>query len=405
MIIRSPLPFGAYALTYERPYPKCMEQRVEVSEWVEFQWPYLMAFLGGERRVTELARETGAFERARKIARPSDLLRLLLFRVAGGHSLMDTATVAAEAGVADLSDAALVKRFAKAADWLGRLLFEAIGSNEQQRLPGMAVEVVDATTVGREGAKGTDHRLHLRVDLATNRVVEAELTDAKGGETLDRFAIRPGAVVIADAGYAHRGPLGRIAERGAHFLVRFSWSNLPLENEVGEPLDLHAALESLPEAEPGEFRVFFRTPDHSRIAARLVAIRKSEPAAAHTRQRLRQERSKKGRSIDLRTLQFAGFTFVLTNLPEEISTASVLALYRFRWQIEVKFKVLKSLLNLDHIPARTDDGVRVWVLAKLLVALLIDALIEQAESFSPWGYPIADRQRLASDKPAAWDCP
>jgi hypothetical protein len=100
-----------------------MERRVDVSEWVEFQWPYLMAFLGGEKRVSELARETGAFERARKIANASDLLRLLLFRVAGGHSFMDTVTVAAEAGVADLSDAALVKRFAKASDWLGRLLW------------------------------------------------------------------------------------------------------------------------------------------------------------------------------------------------------------------------------------------------------------------------------------------
>lgn len=374
-----------------------MERRVDVSEWVEFQWPYLMAFLGGEKRVEELARETGAFERARKIASASDLLRLLMFRVAGGHSFMDTATVAAEAGIADVSDAALVKRFAKAPDWLGRLLYEAIAWNEQERLPGLSVDVLDATTVRRQGAKGTDHRLHVSVDLAKNRFVAAELTDAKGGETLDRFAIRPGSVLLVDAGYAHRGPLGRVAERGAYFIVKFAWSNLPLEDEAGNPIDLLGRLESLPEAEPGEFPVFFRTPEGRRIAARLVAIRKSEPAAARARQRLRKERGKKGRRIDLRTLQYAGFTFLLTNLPENISTASVLALYRFRWQVEMKFKVLKSLLDLDHIPARTDDGVRVWVFAKLLVALLIDMLIEQAESFSPWGYPVPHGQRLASD--------
>lgn len=377
-----------------------MERRVDVSECVEFQWPYLMAFLGGEERVADLARETGAFERARKIANPSDLLRLLLFRVGGGHSLMDTATIAAEAGVADLSDAALVKRFAKASDWLGRLLCEAIGWNERQRLPGLSVDVVDATTITRQGAKGTDHRLHLRIDLASNRVMEAELTDAKGGETLERFAIRPAGVVIADAGYAHRGPLGRVAEDGGHFIVRFSWSNLPLENEAGEPIDLLAMLETLPEAEPGEFSVFFRTPEGSRVAARLVATRKSEAAAAHARERIRQG-AKRHRRIDLRTLKLAGFTFLLTNLPQEISTASVLALYRFRWQIEMKFKVLKSLLDFDHVPARTDQGIRVWVFAKLLLALLVDTLIEQAESFSPWGYPISDRERLASDDTAA----
>jgi Transposase DDE domain len=161
----------------------------------------------------------------------------------------------------------LVKRFAKAPDWLGRLLWEAIGRNEQERLPGLTIDLVDATTANRQGAKGPDHRLHLRVDLARNRVVEAELTDVKGGETLDRFATRRGGVVIADAGYAHRGPLGRIAERGAHFIVRFGWSTMPLENDAGEALDLLTTLETLPEAEPGEFPVFFRTPEGSRIAS------------------------------------------------------------------------------------------------------------------------------------------
>jgi IS4 transposase len=143
--------------------------------------------------------------------------------------------------------------------------------------------------------------------------------------------------------------------------------------------------------------VFFRGSDDERVAARLVAIRKSEPAADQARKRIRQERSKKRRQINVRTLQAAGFIFVLTNLPANISTDSVLALYRFRWQVEMKFKTFKSVLDLDHVPARTEDGLRVWVFAKLLLALLIDTLIEQAESFSPWGYPVADRQHLAFD--------
>lgn len=374
-----------------------MEQRVDVSEWVEFQWPYLMSFLGGEERVSALARETGAFQRVRKIASPAVLLQLLLFRVSGGHSFLKTAEIAAQAGLADLSDAALVKRFAKSADWLGMLLADVIAGNERDRLPGLLIDLIDATTVRRRGSHGTDHRLHLRVDLASNRVVEAELTDATGGETLDRFNVRPGSIAIADAGYAHRAALGRFAMKGGQFIVRFSWSNLPLENEAGEQIDLLQTLESLPEAEPGDFSVYFRTPDGERIPARLVAIRKSEPAADHARSRIRQQRAKSGRQLDLRTLQAAGFMFVLTNVPAEISAASVLALYRFRWQVEIKFKTLKSLLDLDDVSARTEQGLRVWVFAKLLVALLVDALVEQAESFSPWGYPIAHHQRMAPD--------
>ena len=367
---------------------------MDVREWVEFQWPYLMAFLGGADRVNKLAYETGAFVRPRKVESPEDLLRLLLLRTAGEHSLMDTAAIAAETGVADVSDVALVRRFAKATEWLGALVGEVLGGRGEASAAGWRIRLIDASTVGRIGAKGTDHRLHLSMDLGRNRVDGFELTSAKGGETLDRFAIRPGEIAIADAGYAHRAALGHVDREGGKFIVRFAWSNVPLENEEGEPFDLMHVLETLPEAKAGEFPVWFRVPDGEAVAARLVAIRKSEPAAHASRKRLLQERRKKGRQIDMRTLQFASYMFVLTNLPSELSAESVLELYRFRWQIEIKFKTLKSLLHLDDIPARTEQALRVWVLAKMLMALLLDALIEQAESFSPWGYPIVHRQRL-----------
>lgn len=42
-----------------------------------------------------------------------------------------------------------------------------------------------------------------------------------------------------------------------------------MEDEVSEPIDLLPTLESLPEAEPGEFPVFFRMPEGERVAARL----------------------------------------------------------------------------------------------------------------------------------------
>jgi len=55
-----------------------MQERVDVREWIEFQWPYLLTFLGGAAKVERLARQTGAFERARRIGSPEALLRLIL---------------------------------------------------------------------------------------------------------------------------------------------------------------------------------------------------------------------------------------------------------------------------------------------------------------------------------------
>lgn len=202
---------------------------------------------------------------------------------------------------------------------------------------------------------------------------------------------------MADGAYGQRGPLAKVARAGAYFIVKFPWSNVPLETIDGSSFDLFKWLRTLDEAAPGEVAVQFRAPDKEPVRCRLVAIRKSEPAAAAARQKALRQRNKRSEAIDMRTLEAVGYTFVLTNLPDEISAESVLSLYRLRWQIEMKFKTLKSVLHLGRVPVRTDEGLRVHVLAKLLIALLIESLIFQAESFSPWGYPIASGERLAPD--------
>lgn len=377
-------------------------ERADVREWVEFQWPYLMAFLGGVTRVTALAEETGAFTRARKIDSPEVLLRLILMWAVAERSLMDTAAFAAEAGLADVSDVALVKRFAKAGDWLAALASDLLVDAQAPLRQAVRVRILDATGITRAGKRETDRRLHLGVDLGSNRIDSLELTTVKGAEGLERFSVRPGEVVVGDRAYGSRAGMASIARQGAFFVVRFAWPAVPLESVDGDPFSLLEALRSLPEACAGEFPVRFAGPDGKRVEARLVAIRKSEPAAAKARQKALRERTKKGRAaVDIRTLELASYLFVLTNLPGDVSAESVLQLYRLRWQIEIKFKTLKSLFHLDNVPARNDESLRVYVLAKLLVALLIDSLLDEADSFSPWGYPIAPGQQLAHDSASA----
>ena len=375
-----------------------MKERVDVREWIEFQWPYFLAFLGGEARVNELAEATGAFARARKISSPEVLLRLILMWAVAERSLMDTAALAAEAGLADVSDVALVKRFSRAGDWLAVLVSELLVDPEPTLPAGIRVRLLDATSITRAGKSGTDHRLHFGVDLGSNRIDSIELTDVGGAERLERFSVRAGEILIGDRAYGTRAGMAHVTEQGAMFVVRFAWSNVPLQDADGQPFDLFGVLRSLPEARASEFPVRFVAPGGKPVQARLVAIRKSEAAAAQSRQKALRERTKQGHaSVDVRTLEACGFFFVLTNMPSAFSAESVLQLYRFRWQIEMKFKTLKSVLHLDNVPARNTESLRVYVLAKLLVALLIDSFLYGAESFSPWGYPIAPDQPLAHD--------
>jgi len=61
-------------------------------------------------------------------------------------------------------------------------------------------------------------------------------------------------------------------------------------------------------------------------------------------------------------------------------------MFEQRWQIELAFKRLKSLLQLGHLKKTDSEGAKAWLQGKLWVAVLIEMLIAVGERFSPWGY-------------------
>ena len=65
---------------------------------------------------------------------------------------------------------------------------------------------------------------------------------------------------------------------------------------------------------------------------------------------------------------------------------TALTFYRGRWQIELAFKRLKSLLDAGHVPKESDASARSWMQAKILSSLLIERTLWEGEFFSPWGY-------------------
>lgn len=78
--------------------------------------------------------------------------------------------------------------------------------------------------------------------------------------------------------------------------------------------------------------------------------------------------------------------FVFTTLTDEIAPQAVMELYRGRWQIELAFKRLKTLVRLGHLKKHDPLAACAWLQGKLPVAFLLDALLETAERISPWGY-------------------
>jgi hypothetical protein len=366
---------------------------MDYRELIEYQWPYLLSFLGADEPLDDSAKRFGALTRKRRVDSADKLLRLALAYGFCGLSLRQTAAWAETAGIASLSDVALLNRFRKASDWLGHLvaakLAERGGSRPQHPLQ---LVLVDASTICAPGNTGTDWRLHLGFDLASFTISDVKLTDFRGGESLKRYRVSPGDVLVGDRGYSRRTDLASVVQRHGDFIVRLNWAVVPLTDLDGGPFDIVDAVRTIPEAAVREFNLRLK-PDRQRsvpdLPVRVVAVRKSEAAAAESRKKLLKLASKKQTTPDPRALEMAAYVIVITSLSSDrLRAADVLEIYRFRWQVELVFKRLKSLLDLDGLPGKDPDLARTFIYSKVLAALLLDDFTQAFVSFSPWGFNI-----------------
>jgi Transposase DDE domain len=350
-------------------------------------WNEIIDGLGGEAALAASALQHKAFVRARAIGSACDLLRLALIYGPGGHSLRTTAALAGASGIADLSDVALLNRIAGAADWL-KALCEGQPARPKTAADAAGVElrIVDSTTIAAPG-RGGSYRLHVSYDPQRQRIDDLHLTSMAEGERLDRTALTPGALVLADRGYPKPDGLQRLLASGAHVLVRLTWKSLHLVDEAGQPLDWTALFAAAVKHQAVDMPVWVRRPRgrFQPLKLRLVILPKPAQAAERSRAKARRAQIKgQHRTGDPRTGLAADHLILLTSLaPDQFPAQSLKELYALRWQIELAFKRMKSILNLAALPAKNPKLAAAWLYAHLLFALIIEAIAAPPGDFPP----------------------
>ncbi len=358
---------------------------------IQKEWSLLAKFLPKGWR--EAARTEGALKRARGIKDAETLLRLILLHAGAGLSLRQATARAKVAGLASISDVALLKRLRSSEPWLRwittRLLSDSVYApsfftvDAERRL-----RVVDATTVQEPGATGTSWRVHYSILLPTLVCDFFEVTDVSGGETYKRLPIERGDIILGDRGYCHRKGVAHVLNNGGDVVVRLNSNNFPLLDRHDQPFDLLGKLRTLRGWKPKEWAVRFKA-FREIYEARLCAIRKSPVAAERGRNKAIREAKKKKHKILPATLEMTKYVFVLATFPYEVfDTHAVLELYRVRWQVGMSFKRMKSLMQAGHVPKYDAASARAWIQAKILTVLLIENLQEKASFISPWGFQI-----------------
>ena len=115
----------------------------------------------------ELGRSSGALKGLRKDKSAESVLRVLLLHLGCGHSLRETAVRARKAGLAQLSDVALLKRLRKSSDWLHGLCVALFCEQGLAVEPGLRVRAFDAPTVREPGRTGSLWRVHYSLYLSS----------------------------------------------------------------------------------------------------------------------------------------------------------------------------------------------------------------------------------------------
>jgi len=344
----------------------------------------------------EQAKTLGALRRCRKIPDARTLLRVLLIHLAEGCSLRETAVRAAQGGVAEVSDVAIMDRLRQSAEWFrwmsGELMktwdirppAEVLGPNRR-------VRIVDGTRVKEPGPTGSSWCIHYSIDLPSLRCDELSVHDVHGnGETFARFSVRPGDLFLGDRVYGVRPGIFHVVHGGGDVLVRFAMSNLPLQTSNGRGFDLLRHLRTLQGTRMGDWPVCVQW-ENEIIKGRVCALKKSRQATERAQQQIRRESQKSGSTPRPETLEAAAYLFVFTTVGQKaLCATNVLEMYRGRWQIELVFKRLKSILALGHLRKTDPQAGLAWIEGKLFVAFLVESLIRYAETFFPWGYPLCE---------------
>jgi len=325
-----------------------------------------------------------AIQRKRGINDPDNLMMLAMFHLVNGSSLKELSEIARLTKLGNVSDVALMKRLENCDGWFKWILSqmeiaEALEYEKPQWLEGYEVLAVDATDVAEKGRSGRIYRLHYALNLFRMQSVYYKITDQKTGESLCNFEFKENDLIIADRMYSTFKGIKNCLESGANFILRFRKNSFNVYDTKSRKIDLPEMLKKLEEEEILDLPVFVNLDGKERTQLRICAVRKQEKHLKQTEQKLRRRETKKQIEVSVETKEFNNYIVVVTGLPEEIMGKDILELYRLRWQAEIYFKRLKSIMDFGELPKRRKGSAEAWLNGKLMIALLIERLMSKRD--------------------------
>lgn len=334
------------------------------------------------------AKELGALLRRKKIPSAEVLFRILMTHLIDGCSLRETSTRMKEASIVDVSDVAIMDRLRSSGEWfrwINQELMSKWVTSKDSSIPQCRynIKVVDGTRIQEPGPTGSSWCLHYAISLPSFRCSEYSLVEkSKKGETFRNFTPEENDLFLGDRIYGNYKGIDHVVKAGGEVLVRFAWNLLKFLDDQGNTFNLFANLRTLKVGSIGCWNVSITNRSGDHIKGRVCAIRKSAEAAERSLKKVKKTSQRNSSKTQPETYESAGYIMIFTTATD-LSPEQVLDIYRFRWQVELVFKRMKSILGLGHLKKIDARSASSWIHGKLLVALLTEILSKYGEDFSP----------------------
>ena len=206
--------------------------------------------------------------------------------------------------------------------------------------------------------------------------------------------VAKGDLVLADLGYFKVTTFRQYHDKNVYFLSRYLVNTTIRQADTVDLVHLGEVLRRF-KGNCLELNVLMGSVKAEQTPCRLICLRITEQAANTRRRKLRRKAQKKGRTPSQQHLALCDWTMLITNVPSNRLPATMAYdLYRVRWQIELLFKQLKSIMRIH----KSDTGLENRLLCELYGKLIMAVLIHRVHAFFQGDLWQTNRQEVSFDK-------
>jgi len=206
---------------------------------------------------------------------------------------------------------------------------------------------------GGEKASASGACIQYEFDLKTGKVLDLEITDAKSSDAKNAKSkiedIHEGELILRDLGYFSLDVVKGIIKKNAFIISRLNTSTCVYDKE-GKELSFVRLYKKMVEEKVTHKEKQVYIGREEKIPLRMIFDIVPEDVYQKRMLKIKAYNHRKGFTTTDQYKARSRFNTFITNIdPKLVPSEQVYQLYKLRWQIELMFKIWKSLCGIDNL--------------------------------------------------------